>query len=756
MTCIGGNGVIGRDRELAEVGGLLAAGRVLTLTGIGGAGKTRIARRMIADATAEFPAGVWVVELADLADPALLTEVVAGSLDLQVPASASSGSVLTDFFAQRPGLLVLDNCEHLNDAVADLLTTLLAACPELTALTTSRLPLGISRETVYQVLPLSAPEPGTAVGLDESARYDAIALYVQRATEVMASFRLTADNVAAVADLVTRLDGVPLAIELAAARVRVLSPDSLLDRISERFVVLESDLRDVPARQRSLTASVGWSYELCAPAEQVLWNRLSVFAGGFELEAAEHVCSGDGIATEEVLGLLSVLVDMSVVARIGETGARYRMLEPIRQFGSEQLASGGDLSYWRTRHLDWYADLVRRLDAEWVGPDQLAWMDRLRAEHPNLRAALEHALSDPCRAVTALQMCVHLEPLWFCGGHFGEARRWIERGVVLADDAHAEKVAALRLCAWFGALQLDLDYATEQVEAAARLVDDGDDLTRGHYQFAAGVVASWKQDLGPGAALLAESEAAYLRSGSRSKVLVAKLNLVIAHVFAEDYASAAEVCRACLEIAEPLGEVYVSAYARWALGLGALMSGDLAGATGLEHDALAKSSSLGDQLGTALALETLAWIAAIQFDVEQAVVLLGGAHALWRMMNMSAEQPGVSEIRTLGEKELRAAVDPAVFEASFAKGLSMPPQELVELALGTNPPPADGQRNAGPLSRRETEVAALVAEGLTNRDIAERLFLSERTAQGHVQSILRKLGFGSRSQVAVWYVGQVS
>ncbi|WP_420289413.1 ATP-binding protein [Nocardioides sp. CPCC 206347] len=750
--------MVGRSVEVADVRRLLTPGRVVMLTGIGGAGKTRIARRVIAEATDDERARVWVVELANAAEPELLGEVVAGALDLQIPAGAWDGSVLTGFLVDRPGLLVLDNCEHLVAAVAELVTDLLAACPDLMVLATSRQPLGITREIVYQVPPLSVPDVGSAVDLEGSVRFDAIALYVQRATEAMASFRLNAENVAAVGALVARLDGLPLAIELAAARVRVLSADTLLARIADHFAVLETDLRDVPARQRSLAASVGWSYDLCAPEERELWSRLSVFTGGFEMSAAEEVCSGSGIDAADVLDLLSALVDMSIVGRVGETGSRFLLLEPVRQFGAERLAELEGAAHWRDRHLAWYADLVERLDREWVGPDQLVWMDRLRTEHPNLRAALEHALESETSAGVALRMCRGLEPLWICGGLLGEARRWIERAIVRTDGARQDKLEALRLCAWFGALQLDLTYARDRVRDAEEQVDDADDMSRASYLFAAGVVATWEQDFDSGVDLLVQSAEAYASADHLPGVLEARLNTAIAHVFAGNYEQAGVVCRSCLEVTDSLGETYIGAYARWALGLAALMSGDVVEATDLEQEALARSSSLGDQLATALALEALAWLAAISFDFDRAVPLLGGADLFWRMMSMPVElTPGISEFRSLGEAQVRAQTGHEFFDDAFARGLAMAPYDVIAVGLSADPvlprKPAP-QRRAGPLSRRETEVAALIAEGLTNRDIAERLFLSERTAQGHVQSILRKLGFGSRSQIAVWFVGQ--
>ncbi|HET6154418.1 MAG TPA: LuxR C-terminal-related transcriptional regulator [Marmoricola sp.] len=751
------SGLIGRVTELADVVRLLEPGRVLTLTGIGGSGKTRIARRVSADAD-RYVDGVWVVELADLTDADLVADVVAEALDLRIPAGAPHRSILASFFVEHPGLLVLDNCEHLVAPVADLVADLLALVPALTVLATSRLPLGIMRETVFQVPPLSTPRAGARIDLAGSLEYDSIALYVRRATEAMASYRLTEDNVGDVAALATRLDGIPLAIELAAARVRLLSAESLLARISDHLTLLESDLRDRPVRQRSLTASLDWSYDVCSAAERELWNRLSVFVGGFDLAAAESVCSGGGIAVEDVLGLLSALVDMSVVGRVGQSGTRLRMLEPIRQFGAERLAEGGRASLWRDRHLHWYADLSPRMEREWAGPDQVAWMDTMRAEHPNLRAALEHALARPGTAAIALRMCHDLQHLWICGGHFGEARRWIERSVAATEGARLEKIRALRLSAWFGALQTDLGYARDRVREATALHEsaedeDGDDLADlelGYLLFADGVVTSWETDLERGVVMLAESNAAFCRSGDLTGIIQSQLKMGIAYVFAGDFENAGRVHRSCVQATDALGEICVGAYARWSLGLVALMTGNLVEAEALERDALARSADLGDNLAMAFELETMAWIAALDGDGERATLLLGGAGSIWRRINMPVERtPYVCDLHAMGEAQSRALLDEESFARFLDRGLHMPLLDVVDLALGAKEASV-GRSEAGPLSRRENEVAALVAEGLTNRDIAERLFVSERTVGGHVQSILRKLGFSSRARVAAW------
>ncbi|MET3963495.1 putative ATPase/DNA-binding CsgD family transcriptional regulator [Marmoricola sp. OAE513] len=752
----GQGALLGRNLEVAEVLRLLTPGRALTLTGVGGTGKTRIAQRVTADSSGHYPAGVWVAELADTTDPELLDAALAAALDLHIPAGNRDRSIIIDFLVDHPGLLVLDNCEHLVEPLAVLVADVLRAAPDLTVLTTTQLPLRITHETVYPVAPLPTPIPGAETSLDMVDRYAAVALFAQRATEAMASFEVTAENVGAIAELVTLLDGVPLAIELAAARVRLLTPDALLVRVAEHLDVLESDQRDRPDRHSSLAASVGWSYALCSPSEQELWNRLSVFTGGFELEAAEQVCAGEGITSADVLGLLSTLVDLSVVQRVGETGTRFRLLEAIRLYGARQLATTGFPSTWRDRHLAWYAELGATVGLQWCGPDQLRWQDRLRAEHPNLRAALEHALAAPATAVVALRLAVQLEYLWWCGGLMTEGRRWLGRAITATEGAPEEKIRALRLCAWFGSLQTDLGYARDRSNELAELVATTSDPVAGADQlFADGVVTGWEKDIARSADLLTESERLYQRAGTTTDVLESQFMTGIALIFAGDLTAAAAAHQRCLDTSTRLGETCMSGFSRWGLGLTALLGGRADDAERLCRSALEQSASLDDRLAMAVQLETLAWTAATRGDAERAVLLLGGAGAIWKRMNMPVERtPYFSDLHAMAEQQARELVaDGASFEGRLALGLTMPLVDVVDLALHAEHAP--GPRSArGPLSRRETEVTALVAEGLTNRDIAERLFISERTVEGHVQSTLRKLGFRSRTRIARWFHDQ--
>jgi non-specific serine/threonine protein kinase len=413
---------VGRRGELAEVRTLLATSRLVTLTGIGGVGKTRLALRAAADVAADFPDGVRLVELGELRDASSLMDVVAAGLDLRDEPTKPLNEVLIDFLCSRKLLLVLDNCEHVVDAAAKLAETLLRACPDLRVLATSREALGIGGEAVLRLSPLAFPEVDPEPTLGGLPGFDAVALFAERAAAALPGFRLTEDNKATVAQICSRLDGLPLAIELAAARLRAMSPEQLLQRLADRYAVLTRGSRGAPTRQQTLGWSVGWSYDLCTPAEQQLWGRLSVFAGSFELEAAEDICGGD-LGPEDVDDLLTALVDKSILIRAESAGpVRFRLLETLRDYGREKIKATSEYPELRRRHLGWYQRLARDAADEWFSARQIEWIKRLDQEMPSLREAVEFSLTNSPEA--AVGMAAELSPFWIAHGLVGEGRRW--------------------------------------------------------------------------------------------------------------------------------------------------------------------------------------------------------------------------------------------------------------------------------------------------------------------------------------------
>jgi predicted ATPase len=419
----------------AEVRRLLSRSRLVTLTGVGGVGKTRLALRVAAGLRRAFGDGVWLVQFDQLRDEALVAQAVTGILGLHARSGFSPEAVPAEYVADRRLLLVLDNCEHLVDAVAKLADQLLRAAPGLRVLATSRESLNIAGETVLPVAPLPAPDPGQPLTVAQLGRFPAVGLFAERAAQVVPGFAVTEANMAAVAGICHRLEGLPLAIELAAARARVLSPEQIQARLGDRLGLLTRGSRANPARQQTLRASIGWSYELCSQAERLLWARLSVFAGGFELDAAEGICADDPLAGGDVLDLLAALADKSVL--IAEHGAgggiRYRLPETLREFGQERLQESGDYTALRRRRRDWYEQLARQADTGWLSRQTADRVARLFREHANVQAAQDFCQAEPGEAEAGLRIAMHV---WLfttpTGGisaraSTGSARRWPRR-----------------------------------------------------------------------------------------------------------------------------------------------------------------------------------------------------------------------------------------------------------------------------------------------------------------------------------------
>jgi predicted ATPase len=416
---------IGRRSELAQARRQLGESRLLTLTGVGGVGKSRLALRLASELSRAFPDGVWLVELTTLADPSLVASRVAVTLGLRQDSGRLSLEVLAEYLADRHLLALLDNCEHLLDACAVVVDSLLRRAPKLHILTTSRQPLGVSGEQVLSVPSLSMPHPDrTPHTPQELAQYDAVALFLERARAREPSFDIAAGNMAAVSQLVQRLDGIPLALELAAVRIRMLSPEQIVSRLGESVRLLSSTATTSPPHQRSLQALIDWSFDLCTDSERALWARLSVFPRDFDLDASEQVCSGDGLMQEDVLSSIAGLVDKSVlVAARVEGQVRYRLPEALREYGRNLLAQSGSETPFRRRHCDYYATMSRQAWREWFGPRQVDWTSWIQVEQVNLRAALESDAIHPGMDNRGYEVAPALSIHWSVSGAFEEGRR---------------------------------------------------------------------------------------------------------------------------------------------------------------------------------------------------------------------------------------------------------------------------------------------------------------------------------------------
>ncbi|MFF3567656.1 protein kinase [Nocardia jiangxiensis] len=755
---------VGRRRELAELKELLSSSRLVTLTGFGGVGKTRLALRAAAEMQKRFSGGVRLVELGELWDQAVVVDVVATALGVRnrlVPltegAETSVEQVATSL-ANRHLLLVLDNCEHVVDAVAALVETLLHHCVKLQVLTTSREPLGIGGEVVLQVPPLTVADAEPRSGRHDEPLDDAVSLFAQRAAAIVPGFAITESNRETIEQICRRLDGLPLPIELAAARLRVMSAEQILKRLTDRYQLLTLGPRGVPPRQQTLRLSVDWSYELCEPREQQLWARLSVFAGSFELDAAETICAGD-LTADELLDTLTSLIDKSILLREQvDSAVRFRMLETLRDYGREKAEQAGEYAALRAKHRDWYLAMALRADAEWIGPDQVEWIARLGREQPNFREAMTSCLAVAGSAdiSACLQMAAALYPYWLSHGQLREGRRWLDRALAQQprSDTNA-RVKALVAATLLAGTQGDLPAATALLtegQALVRNMTDPDAHAR--IGLVTGLLGLLSGDVGPACTQLQEALAVLDTQDDTSQI---RMGILQTLGWAYELQGLTEQATAyneqVLAIAEAHGEAVHRSYTVWAMGVTEWQQGHLDRAVELIQQGLHLTRLVDDPFMTAVDLEALAWIAREQQDAERAATLLGAAASLRGVTGGTTVLfPHLLVHHETCERLTREMLGKRAFTAARRKGQALQFDEAIAYALGeTTTPAADA---APTLTTREMEVAALVAEGLTDKAIATQLVISQRTAQGHVAHILTKLGFTSRARIASWVIEQ--
>ncbi|MEV4283153.1 ATP-binding protein [Actinoplanes xinjiangensis] len=752
---------VGRRQEVTGVRRMLSTSRLVTLTGSGGVGKTRLAQRAGADLRRSFSHGVWFIGLAELHDPDLVAVTVGETLGLREDTVRLDPAGLADFLAGQQVLLILDNCEHLVGACAALAETLLRSCPELRILATSRQALRLDGEATLAVHPLSVPDPAVACSPTELQRYESTSLLVERATAVLPDFQVTEANCATIVRLCQALEGMPLAIELAVARLRVLSLDQILGRLTDRYQLLTTGPRNAPQRQQTLRALIDWSWDLCSEEERILWSRVSVFSGGFELDAAEAVCADDRVPSETILDLIASLVEKSVLIRAGNGTARYQILEVTREYGSARLSAAGEYEAMAHRHCRWFAGLAAHADRIWVGPQQTAVMQRLRHEGANLRVALEYATtSGPPE--TALRFAADLQNHWFVRGYFSEGRHWLDRALAMPAPRHWTRVKALRVAAWIAGIQGDADRAGALLADAVALAEAlPPSPERAYLPLIEGIFRMWPGDYAEALPLLEQALVAFralkIRNGELWTLIVLGLCRGLAGQPSDGYPD----LTAAKDLGAASGEVWWQSFGLWALSVLRWRDDDYAGATAAARDSLTIGKAVeGEQFTVGLAVESLAWIAARELRDERSAMLLGVSRRMWQEMHTS-----LAPFRVLQKwhdevvVEVRSRLGAAAFSAATRRGADLSDADVVAMALERQPrarvpePQADAAADLG-LTRREREVAALIAQGLSNKDIATRLVVAQRTAEGHVENILSKLGFTSRTQVASWLAGQ--
>nr|WP_220454044.1 LuxR C-terminal-related transcriptional regulator [Nocardioides immobilis] len=713
---------------------------------MGGVGKTRFARRLASEVRGTFPDGVWLVELADLRQGSLLAQTIGGALGIRDESSDPIGT-LADHLQERRLLLLLDNCEHLTESCAMLIGNLLQSAPTLKIVATSRHVLGVEGEQVFSVAAL------THESADEGPS-EAMELFEQRAAAASPTFRITKDNQAVVAEICRALEGVPLAVELAAANARTFEPSEILERLQDDEVLTAGEWTR-PLRHRTMHAAVEWSYRLCTPQEQQTWQQLSVFAGGFTAASAESVCSTTD-PDSTVIGALMGLVDKSIIIRISGTHgapARYRMLEPVRQYAADRLTESSNAHQVRRRHRDYFLELARRGVTDYCSRRDVEWFATTRQEQANIREALEFSLTDLHNPEVAAEMATALRSFWQQSGSILEGYRWLRRALTTTNKPTQRRAAALVAAAILG-------FLLEDSEEAHQLLREHLDLTATRGWDAFGAVARFASAFGAfadgdlGKAFEEAEKSVELGLGYESPGVVADAMSVSAlYAFLIEHRQAEELATRFAEYTESHGSHLLKAVALYLLGAVRWRKGDTASATALMQDAIRLYRLFEHPAVVAVCIEGLAWCAADSEPVR-AAALLGAANAIWKYSQMRLTQRAVHGVGGAIEVRLRQQLGDLGFEQAVARGGALDFEQAVALALGSttgsNPKPGDAAGPAG-LTRRERQIAALVAEGLTNKEIAAKLVISPRTAEAHVEHIFAKLGFRSRAQIVRWF-----
>lgn len=784
---------VGREGEIADCRTLVAQARLVTLCGPGGVGKTRLAVRVASSLENSFGGGIYLIELASLMDPALVPRAVATALGLPERAGQSIPEVLIDSLRSRKALLVMDNCEHLIEACAELADLLLRAAPNLAILATSREPLRVTGEVAWRVPPLQVPRVGADFA--EIACSESIRLFVERVQDSAPRFTLTEANAQAAAAVCRQLDGVPLALELAAARMKALSVQQLAERLTYRFQVLNRGSRTASRRHQTLRATVDWSYGLLTEAERAMFRRVAVFAGGWPLEAAEVVAAGD--EKNETLDLLERLIDKSLVLAEDRYGTvRYTLLETLQEYGRERLAEAGETDSVRKRHLDWILEL-----AEQINPSLLraASVAALEQEEDNLRTGLARAI-DTRDVDTGLRLATAAAPMWNFRGHFHEGITWLTRVLDLSDEESKRCHRAMAL-KWRGILMYglgDISAAEDSIRqgyellagqldecAAPVFVELLANVTRAHGDLASALplyqealrqyrelelpyweavtwfaVASVLFEQGEYARSRAACEACLALGKGREFTWPTSRALVILAYLANhdgDCILGEQLAQESMSLQRAFGEPMGVGMSLRALGLMALEQGYTGRAWAYLAESLAIAHETGDRMALARTLEATIGVLVGQAPAHAAQ--LAGAASAQRSATGTAPWPSEKARIARWLEAARHKLGDRAYAAAWRDGESLSESDVVAAtphfvadALAPPAPPGAAPLDM-PLTVRQHEVAELISRGFTNDQIAATLVLSPSTVRAHIEHILERLDLHSRAQIAAW-IGQ--
>lgn len=794
--------LIGREREAAAISALLSRPgvRCVTLTGTGGVGKTRLALEVAAAVNADFADGSCFIALAALTEPGLVLSTIAQALGVREQGSRPLLESLQDHLRQQQLLLLLDNFEHLV-SVAPVVAELLATAPALKVLVTSRASLHLSGEHEIVVPPLALPDLRNLPPPERLIQYGAIHLFVERAQAAHTAFALTAENAAEVAAICHQVDGLPLAIELAARRSKLFSPQALLPRLKRRLDLLVGGARDRLAHQQTLRGTMAWSYELLEEDEKTLFRRLTVFAGGCTFEAAEAVCNAHADLEINVLDSAAGLVDQSLLRQAEQTDSepRFLMLETIREYALERLAASGEAEVIGRQHSTFFLQLAEEAEPKIRSADQATWCKRLEVEHDNLRAALGFTLEHK-EAEMGLRLAGALFPFWRSCNHSREGRNWLEQELA---QPHAKARTAARAKALYGAGAMAFfhgDYleAQEQLEESVsigRELGAAGKRNLAHALTTLGQVALFQGnptmarelagegarlfqevgevwgtalallhlgraavetgDFAAACSLLEESVALFRVSGDRQRLALPVNLLGMVALRQGDYGAARLQFEEALAVAQEMGDAQFMADALLHLGAVALHWGDARESAALYQQSLTLYQGQGYKDGISESLSGLAEVAVLSGQPEQAARLCGAGEAL-REVSHSRLSPLRRAAYDRLVKGIRTRLADAAFAKAFAQGRAMELSQAIAfaLALAPSPPTRTALQHAGGLTAREREVARLVAQGKSNRAIADELVVGVSTVEAHLTHIFSKLRFSSRAQLATWAVKQ--
>jgi DNA-binding CsgD family transcriptional regulator/tetratricopeptide (TPR) repeat protein len=605
-----------------------------------------------------------------------------------------------------------------------------------------------------EVPPLPLPEEGRAPPVDALLQYDAVRLFVERAHSSWPQFELTDSNAEEVAALCRRLDGLPLALELAAVRLRAFTVGQILEQMDRRFQLLSTGRRVGSIRHQSLRAAIDWSFGLLSEGEQVAWRRLSIFAGSFDLEGAEAICGGDGVDSSSVGDLVSGLVEKSIVRReLHGSTPRYRMLETLRDYGRERLREAGEESSIAETYRHWYADFAARVFEDSWGPSQVEWWGRAHLELANLREALRLCLAQPGEAEQGLLTATNLFYYWLTKGNMREGRRWIDALLEVAPEPTKGRAMALGVAGWLAQLQGDIPKGLDMFVEGERLAADlGDEATLCLAYVALGGALMYEGEVDRAEALL--ERCLELQQGLPDRRWGANALGILASIWSlrGDHSRAFHLYGKAIDLCKEGGDRYFRTWMLNGQATQAWLMADWDGAGRISTETLRLSRAVENQVGMGLSIEILAWIGSSTGRADRAARLLGGVQTLWQAIPATLN-PHLAPYHEAGVAGARSALGDREFDRLYRDGTRMTTEQLVSLALGEKEPEAQSapsRRPSGALTPRESEIAALVAQGLSNREIAAKLVISQRTAETHVEHILTKLGFTSRAQIAAW------